>query len=159
MASVGGQSGDAISLNIMPMLDVFSILILFLLMNFASDPVTHDLSPGMELPESAVLEALDEIPTVIISQNEIMANDKKLVSLLNGKVPENQKSQGGITVLFKELEKMGAANRRLAKDASKADIITLEVDKRQKFDVIKTVMLSAQQAEFIKFKLMVSKQI
>ncbi len=158
MASVGGSS-ETVSLNIMPMLDVFSILILFLLMNFASDPVTHDLAPGLELPESAILEALDEVPTVVISENEILANDKKMITLANGKIPDSQKSQGGIAVLYKELQKMSEANRRLAKDPSKIDTITLEVDKRQKFDVIKTVMITAQQADFIKFKLMVSKQI
>ena len=37
--------------------------------------------------------------------------------------------------------------------------LTLEIDKRHKFSVIKKVMKSAQQADFIEFKLMVEKEI
>jgi biopolymer transport protein ExbD len=159
MASVGGDSGDVIALNIMPMLDVFSILILFLLMNFSTDPLSHDVNKGVELPESIILESLDEIPTITISKTDLYINDTSIASITNGRIPSNLKSQGGIRPLFNELEKMSDANHRFARDDSKANILTLEVDKGQKFELIKSVMLTAQQAGFIRFKLMVSKQI
>lgn len=159
MASVGGDQGDGIALNIMPMLDVFSILILFLLMNFSTDPMSHDLNKGVELPDSIILESLDEVPTITISKTELLLNESPIATLTNGQLPSSMKSQGGIDVLYNELEKMAEANHRAAKDETKADVLTLEVDKGHKFDLIKRVMLSAQQAGFIRFKLMVSKQI
>ena len=42
MASVG-DGGDSLSLNLTPMLDIFSILVTFLLMSYSTDPVNHDL--------------------------------------------------------------------------------------------------------------------
>ncbi len=158
MASVAGDQNEGISLNIMPLLDVFSILILFLLMNFSTDPINHDLSQGVELPDSIVLESLDEVPAVIISKTQIIANDKVIAELSGGRLVSGR-SQGGIAPLFSELQKMAAANRRFAKDVSKSNVLTLEIDKSHRFEIIKSVMLTAQQAEFIKFKLMVSKRI
>jgi biopolymer transport protein ExbD len=160
MASVGGNQEDSVVvLNIMPMLDVFSILILFLLMNFSTDPLSHDMNKGVELPDSAILESLDEVPTITISRTELLVNDLMIASVSNGKISDNLRSQGGIVPLYEELQKMAEANRRFANDQTKANILTLEVDKNQKFDLIKSVMLSAQQAGFIRFKLMVLKQI
>lgn len=159
MASVAGEHGESIGLNLMPMLDIFSILILFLLMSFSTDPVSHDLHTGVELPESAVLESLDETPTIIIAESEILANDKKIVSLIDGNVESRYKSQGAIYPLFQELEKMAEANKRFSKLKTQVGTLTLEVDKRHRFSLLKNVMRSAQQADFVQFKLMASKNI
>ena len=77
MASAGGGSKDTLSLNLYPMLDIFSILITFLLMSFSSDPVSHDVDAGIELPESSTIVALDEVPTIVVTKTEVRVNDKK----------------------------------------------------------------------------------
>ncbi|MBI2603115.1 MAG: biopolymer transporter ExbD [Deltaproteobacteria bacterium] len=159
MASVSSEQGESIPLNLMPMLDIFSILILFLLMSFSTDPISHDLHAGVELPETAVLDSLDETPTLILSESEILANDKKIVTLINRDVEARYKSQGAIFPLFKELEKMAEANRRFSKVKTTTGSLTMEVDKEHRFRLLRMVMLSAQQADFVKFKLMASKNI
>jgi biopolymer transport protein ExbD len=159
MASVGGDQGDSIALNIMPMLDVFSILILFLLMNFSTDPMNHDVSKSVELPESIVSESLDEVPTITISKTELLINDHKVAPIIDGSIDHKFLSQGGVLPIFDELKKMAEANHRASKDQSKANILTLEVDKNQKMGLVKRIMFSAEQVGFIRFKLMVSKQI
>ncbi|NRA43733.1 MAG: biopolymer transporter ExbD [Oligoflexales bacterium] len=158
MASVGNDGGEQITLNIMPMLDIFSILILFLLMSFSTDPVSHDLNESTELPESATLNSLDEVPAIVLGVNEILVNGKKIVTLINKDVQERDSSQGAIHDLFLELEKLAEANKRFSKtDKKKPGTLTVEIDKKHKFKLLKRVMLSAQQADFVKFKLMVSK--
>ena len=157
MASVGGGSGNQISLNVMPMLDIFSILILFLLMTFSSDPINHDLNAGIELPDSNTLKSLDEIPAVTMSKTEILVNDKKIISLINGRVSDRDLNQGAIYPVFQELEKLAEANKAFAKDKKNTGILTVEVDKLHPFLILKQLMRSAQQADFITFKYMVSK--
>ena len=159
MASVGSDSGEHVSLNVMPMLDIFSILILFLLMSFSSDPVNHDLSEGVELPDSITLQSLDEVPTVILSHKEILVNDKSILPLVNGNLPASEKSQGAIHVLYEELEKVSASIKENNKNEKSPIALTLEIDKNHKFEFLKRVLLSGQQADFVTFKLMVSKQI
>jgi biopolymer transport protein ExbD len=159
MASVASEGEDSISLNIMPMLDIFSILILFLLMSFSSDPMTHDLNKGVELPESLTLQSLDEIPALMLTRDKIYVNDKKIVNIVNGDVAEKHLEQGGIYPLLKEMIKLAEANDKYSKDKKKVRSVTVEIDKNHTFKLIKRVLLTAQQTDFVKFKLMVSKSL
>jgi len=147
----------------MPMLDIFSILITFLLMSYSTDPVSYDVNAGVELPESMTLAALDEIPTIVVSKAEIKIQDKVIATLQGGDVPEKDRAQGAIYPVFKELEKLAENNKRLlrrtASEADKARLstLTMEMDEKHRFKLMKRIMLSAQQAEFITFKLMVAR--
>ena len=58
MASFGEAGDGGVELNLMPMVDIFSILITFLLMTFSADPVTFNPSEGVELPKSETLVCL-----------------------------------------------------------------------------------------------------
>lgn len=160
--STGGDSGEALSLNLTPMLDIFSILVTFLLMSYSTDPVNHDVDPNLELPRSATLVSLDEIPALVVNRNAIMVNDKKVADVINGDVPEADRAQGAIMPVFKELEKLYEANKAVRakggqEEDKKAETLSLEMDKEHSFKLLKRVMLSAQQANFITFKMLVSK--
>ena len=167
MASVGDGGGETVELNIMPMLDIFSILILFLLMSFSTDPVNHDITAGLEMPDSITLRSLDEIPKVTMTKNELLFQDKIIakIDLKTRDFFSNYTTQGAIKPLFDELEKMAAANKKRKKlsinnadEKPQTDALTLEMDKGHEYIVLRRIMLSAQQAEFISFKLMVAKE-
>jgi len=166
MASVDTESGETLSLNIMPMLDIFSILILFLLMSFSTDPVSHDVTAGLEMPDSMTLRSLDEIPKVTLTRESLRYMDKKVavVDPSTGDFEERYKTQGAVKTLYDELIKLAEANKKRKKISEEelegkpqTDALTMEMDKRNKFVLMRRVMKAAQQAEFIAFKLMVSK--
>ena len=166
MASVGGNSKNQLSLNLNPMLDIFSILITFLLMSFSSDPVSHDVDSGLELPQSSTIVALDEVPTIVVTKTELRVNDKIVSTIEAGDVPEKNRTQGAIYPVYEELKKLAESNQRLtgrktddpnAKGSTGA--LTMEMDKGHRFKLMKRIMLSAQQAEFVQFKLMVQKEL
>jgi biopolymer transport protein ExbD len=164
MSSFGGSSKEAISLNLNPMLDVFSILITFLLMSFSADPISHDINPGIELPESKTTVALDEIPSITVTKSKLLVNDKEISPIIGGDVPEKDRSQGAIYPLYLELVKMAetmarTAGRTTRDEKKKLGTVTLEMDKDHRFKLLKRVMLTGQQADFITFKLMVSKEL
>lgn len=160
MASVGSEDGEQISLNIMPMLDIFSILILFLLMSFSTDPVNHDINDGVELPESDTLSSLDEVPTIALTETAVIVNDQTVTPINAGEISKKHLSQGAVYDVFKELEKLSEANKKFSKaknSKKKEATLTIEVDKKHSFKLIKSIMVSAQQADFAVFKMMVSK--
>ena len=166
MASAGGSSKDRLSLNLNPMLDIFSILITFLLMSFSSDPVSHDVQSGLELPQSSTIVALDEVPTIVVSKTEVRVNDKLVSTIEAGDVPEKDRTQGAIFPVYEELKKLAEAHKRLASRRSddpnakgSTGALTMEMDKLHRFKLMKRIMLSAQQAEFVQFKLMVQKEL
>jgi len=147
----------------MPMLDIFSILIVFLLMSYSTDPVSYDVNSGVELPESTTLSALDELPAIKVTKTEILVNDKKVANIIGGDVQDKDRSQGAVYPVFQELEKLAEANKRALgrhseADKTKASTLTMEMDQGHRFKLMKRIMLAAQQAEFITFKLMVAKQ-
>ena len=167
MASAGGGAKDTLFLNLNPMLDISSILITFLLMSFSSDPVTHNVDAGIELPESTTIVALDEVPTIVVTKTEIIINGNKIADIVAGDVAEKDRAQGAIQPVFTELQKLGEANKRLSKSFKSNDpnavgstgALTMEMDKGHRFKLMKRIMLSAQQADFVQFKLMVQKEL
>lgn len=170
MASMDSGSQEALSLNIMPMLDVFSILILFLLMSFSTDPVSHSETLGLEIPTSITLRSLDEIPTITVTSKELRFSDRKIAVIdpATGDFTQADRrgGQGALLGLFEELEKMSEASKkrkrqRLSttddKTPTTPDALTMEMHKTHRYVVLRRILKSAQQAEFIAFKLMVEK--
>jgi hypothetical protein len=148
----------------MPMLDIFSILITFLLMSYSTDPVSHDVPSGLELPESVTLSALDELPSIIVTKTEIMVNDKKVATIVGGDVAKADMNQGAVYPVFQELEKLAASTKNALRgrldeiNKAKLSSLTMEMDQQHRFVLMRRIMLDAQQAEFITFKLVVNKQ-
>ena len=166
MASVGGEESNTLSLNIMPMLDIFSILLTFLLMSYSTDPVNHDIDENLELPDSVTLLTMDEVPSIVVNRSEIYVNDNKIIDLENGKVPEKDVQQGAIFPVFEALEKLAIQNKKVVsemtveedKKKSQPGTITVEMDRKHDFRLLRRLMISGQQAEFIRFKLLVAKE-
>ncbi len=161
MASVEGSS-DALSLNLTPMLDIFSILVCFLLMSYSTDPVNHDVDKNIELPSSVTMVNLDEVPTIAVTKDAILVNEQKIADVIGGDVAEKDRDQGAIRPLYEVLKKMASQNKkvqaRLGKEEKESKpALSLEMHQDHNFKLIKRIMLSAEQADYIKFKLLVAK--
>jgi hypothetical protein len=147
-------------------MDVFSLLITFLLMSFSADPVSHDVNQAVELPDSKTSVSLDEVPSITVTKTDIIVNDKKIVQLLpDSEIPEKDKTQGAIYPLYLELQKQAEANKRAAAlevvsatGKPKPGTIAMEFHKEHKFKLMKRIMLTGQQADFVTFKLEVAKE-
>ena len=166
MASAGGDSNESLSLNLTPMLDIFSILVTFLLMSYSTDPTNHDVDANLELPDSVTLVNMDEVPSIVVNRKEILINNKSVVTLDNGKVPAADIQQGAVFPVYKALLEIAETNKKAAEvirapgteeKKAKPGEITIEMDKKHNFEILRRVMLAGQQAEFITFKLLVAK--
>lgn len=168
MASFGGggaKNDSGLSLNLMPMLDIFSIIITFLLMTFSTDPVNYDIE-GLELPQSRTFMALDELPTIKVTETAIFVLEEEVAKLVNGQVDPKDERQGAVGPVFdrldairkKRMERQGMLDDpKDQRQGSNKGIVGMEMDKNGKFSVMKAIMLASQQAEFITFKLIVNK--
>jgi biopolymer transport protein ExbD len=159
------EEGAGFSLNLYPILDVFSILIVFLLMNFSTQGQSIESTANLELPKSEVRLSLDDAAAVSITKEEIVVQGNLTIPLdSNGDVPARFIEQGAIKPAYDEFVKLAQSmqtlkNRDQKLSLSDADIrsLTLESDKATQFRVIKRLMLSAQQAEFTSWKLALDK--
>ena len=166
MADVGSSDNSSVTLNLYPMMDVFSILITFLLMSFSADPVSYQVNPANELPDSKTLTSLDEVPTIVVTRTDVFVNDKKVTSIQNNDIVEKDRDQGAIRPLYDELMKIRENMNRLkpknAKESTtpkkEESTLTMEMHKDDHFQIMRRIMLSGQQAEFFAFKLMAAKE-
>ena len=161
MASVSSDGDNNVALNVMPMLDIFSILILFLLMNFSSDPLSYEIHESVELPESVTFISLDEVPAIAVTKKDLLVNDHKIATINQGKLVDLPEKGDATISLSLELKKLSEATNRLKKADKRDEVssLTVEMDKDHPFKILRHVMSIAQQSEFIKFNLMVSKPI
>lgn len=169
MAGVDSGGKDSFSLNLYPMLDVFSILIVFLLMNFSVSGESSEANANLELPVSAVKLSLDSAATVSVTKSEILLQGGISIPLTanNQDVVEAYKKdgQGAIRKAYDEFKRLKAQNETLKNrqknlGLSNADVSTLimESDKVIPYRIIKRILASAQQAEFIAWKFAVQKR-
>ncbi|MDQ3234627.1 MAG: biopolymer transporter ExbD [Pseudobdellovibrionaceae bacterium] len=165
MASAGGEGGETLSLNLTPMLDIFSILVTFLLMSYSTDPTNHDVDQNLELPDSVTLVSMDEVPSIVVNKNEILVNNKKVVTLQGGKVPKDDIQQGAAYPVYQELVEIAKVNKAAAEMLRGDDTkklkpgeITIEMDRKHDFELLRRIMLAGQQAEFVTYKLLVAKE-
>ncbi|MEY4065631.1 MAG: hypothetical protein RIR26_1839 [Pseudomonadota bacterium] len=169
MAGVDVGGKDSFSLNLYPMLDVFSILIVFLLMNFSVSGESAEVSANLELPQSSVKLSLDSAATVAITKSDIVIQGGLSIPLTGDAkdVVEIYKKdgQGAIRKAYDEFKKLRAQNETLKNrqknlGLTSADISTLvmQADKSIPYRIIKRVLASAQQAEFIAWKFAVQKK-
>jgi biopolymer transport protein ExbD len=93
--------------------------------------------------------------------------DRKVSDIVAGDLPPENIDQGAARPVFDELKKMREAriqrelNRGVARDRQdlkpKPGVVIMEMDKSHNFKLMRRIMLAAQQAEFVTFKLMVTK--
>ena len=166
-ADIGGK--DSFSLNLYPMLDVFSILIVFLLMNFSVSGESAEVSDNLELPTSSIKLSLDSAATVAITKSEIVIQGGVTIPLTpnSADVVESFKKdgQGTIRLAYDEFKKLRDNNQTLANrqkhlglSKKENSTLTMQADKIIPYRIVKRVLASAQQAEFISWKFAVQKK-
>jgi biopolymer transport protein ExbD len=144
-------------LMITSLMDAFTIILVFLLKSFGSDPVQIRESDDLKLPRTTSEKTLEDAVVIGISTKAIQVDDRKVADLRNGMIDESLKRDGAdgllINPLFDQLQervqhlKMVAA-RTGSEFKSKALIVA---DKGTNYRVITEVLYTAGQAEFNNF--------
>ena len=164
------------TLNITSLLDMFTIMLLFLLVNFSDVQEKVKLYPGLALPRSnAELDAVNAID-VILTKDKLILEDRVVMKLRHGKFSKSQLNGDQIKPYYRALVKLKKKYRRL-EDTAKArrirrrkkgrklassekerrDVILFQTDRAMAFNLIDKVMMTTAQAGFKNFKFAVLK--
>lgn len=131
-----------VDLNLVSLIDIFTILIFFLLAN-ASDVEILPNTKAVKLPESTAEQAPKETVVVIVSQDDIVVQGRRVAS-----VADALRADDVIEPLKAELDYH--AGRALIKDA-KGKVgkdITIMGDKDIPFKLLKKVMVTCARANY-----------
>lgn len=152
------RDGNAPKLMITSLMDAFTIILVFLMKSFGSDPVQIRESDDLKLPRSTTMDGLIDATVIGISSRSIQVNDAKVVDLRNGAVDESMKRDGQeglmINPLYDALKEVTQHLKMIkARTGGKFEGEALVVgDRNTSYRLISEVLYTAGQAEFEKFK-------
>ena len=135
------------------MMDMFTIILIFLLCSFSSNPKTLDGVKGLELPKSTAEANYKDSIRIVLSRDALKLNDNVLASVDNDKIvgldPKHLKDSS----LYKQLHELYDENKESAGTTGKDPKHILFIcDKRHSFKTINTVIKTAGLAGFPNFQ-------
>jgi biopolymer transport protein ExbD len=155
--------GDIKDLNITPMMDMMTILLVFLLKSFASSSSDVNVA-NLVLPHSTTKLAVEEALSMMITQNEILVDQKVVTGLdKNGQIKAEDLPEGPngylIKPLYDVLEARADHLKRIEEFGGTQFIgrIAIIADKSTSYKTLFRVLYTAGRAEFGQFKLFVQK--
>jgi biopolymer transport protein ExbD len=159
------EASEEVGLNIYPMMDMMTILLVFLIMQFASGSAEIVQTDELRLPAStSQVEAISAL-NVIISNGEVVVEGARALALRDGKVDPSSKQGGGsgwlITPLFNDLQKHRDRLKMIAARNPQRPFrgeVRVIADKRTPFRTLGEVIYTLGQAEFGALRFVVLKQ-
>ncbi|NNG11938.1 MAG: biopolymer transporter ExbD [Halobacteria archaeon] len=144
------RHGRGMALNLVSLMDIFTILVFFLLVN-ASDGEILPTHKSVELPESISEQQPRVTVTVMVNEDNILLHGQVIASVANV-----MKEQGSYSkVLRAALIKQAGDMPSVGGDTAEHREATIMGDKAIPFRLLKKVMVSCTQAGFNRISLAV----
>jgi biopolymer transport protein ExbD len=147
---------DETSLNIYPLMDVMTILLVFMIMQFAQEAAQVIESPELQIPYSSSRATLEQALAIQISRTEIVIEGRPVVPLRNdGSIDPSHKQGGGAgflitpmhTVLLQHAERLKLIARNNPNRPFDGTV-QIVADRRMPFRTLSEVLYTLGQAEF-----------
>lgn len=150
--------GEIKELNITAMMDMMTIILVFLLKSYASSSVSMTQSEDIRIPVSSTRVTPKDTVSVTITTKSILVGDKKKVDLVNAAL--QAKDMSGRTVvplneaLKKEVEKLKFIAERNPNAPFTGELSVIG-DKRIPYDLLLSVLYTAGQNELGNYRFIV----
>jgi len=146
-------------LNITAMMDMMTIILVFLLKSFASSSASMTASDDVHMPVSSARLTPKDTVAVTITPNNILVGDKKIVQLQkDGSLPpsvmEGMKIGPLDAALAKEVEKLKYIATRNAAAPFSGELSVIG-DKKVPYDMLLKVLYTAGQNELSNYRFVV----
>ncbi|MBU0996120.1 MAG: biopolymer transporter ExbD [Proteobacteria bacterium] len=144
-------------LQITSMMDMFTIILIFLLFSFSDKQETLSLDNDLQLPTSnAKLDYNDSIK-LVLTKTQLQIDDKVVAKIRDGQVQGLNPNDLKASELYKQLESRKKNDDRTREDEEKDTILFL-CDKRLSFDTINSIVKTAGMAGYPNFQFGVLKK-
>jgi biopolymer transport protein ExbD len=153
-------------LNLYPMMDMMTILLVFLIQSFAQSGAASVVqSAELEIPKSISKEDVQPALTLTISASEIVVEGKQALSLRNGQVDPGQKQGGSngflVTPLLSVLQQHRDRLKLIAQSRASKPFrgeVQIIADRRTPYRTLVEVLYTMGQSEFKAMRFVVLKQ-
>ena len=141
-----GRSG-VVSLSLISLMDIFTILLLFLLVHLAGEEAALPASEDLKLPSSTAEKAPRPTVTLLVTEKEIFVDGKRIMGVAEA-IAQTDTILGPVK---QELTRLGDRTRAMAQKTSSVVFtgnITIMGDRKLPFQLLKKLMATCAQAEF-----------
>ncbi len=154
---------DAGGLTITSLMDIMTIILVFLLKSYSTSPIQLKQAKDLKPPDSASMEMPVDSPTITLTRSAVLMNDEPILDIKDGKIPDNDVSGGGMQIdkLFDKLKDELAYEKKIAQrnpNAKPGEYITIIADRHVPYRMVMQAVYTAGQAEYSKFKFAVVKR-
>lgn len=162
---LGGKRGDGRKtvnayLNLTAMVDMMTMLVVFLLSTFSATGELIMSQKGLELPSALNDKELERAPIIIISRDSVTFGQEEVAS--TKALVEDQSAEWKIPELFDmlQLEKFNFEKRDMSEDLRRKlrGLIVLQGDKDVDAKVLNRVMKTAYAAEYTEVMFAITKK-
>jgi biopolymer transport protein ExbD len=150
-------------LNITPMMDMMTIILVFLLKNFSGSTQMITLDQNLQVPPSVTQLRAKEAVSVMITKRVIIVEGLPVAPITNGKVDASLKPDGEngykIEPIVANLNKIANRERRVAELSGEpfASELMIVADQTTPYRLIMEVLYSCGQAGYSNYRLVVLK--
>ena len=152
MARAHKRAAGVPKLNLVSLMDIFTILVFFLLVN-SSDVEVLQQSKDIELPESVAEQKPQTTLVVFVSENDILVGGRKIADTQ----PELTNTDPEIKLLRDELEYLASRKPfETPEEQQKGRDITIQADSKLPYTLLKKVMATCAKSGYRNISLAVS---
>jgi biopolymer transport protein ExbD len=158
------EGDDVQFLNITAMMDMMTILLVFMLKSISSSTSNETLSDQLALPASSTTDEIKESVTVTLTTTTVLIDGEPVVAVRDGKVDALDKSDGAnglvIPLLLENLKKRGEYYRMFAAKQNRQfdNAVTIIADKRTPYRLLTEVLYTAGRAGYQMYRLLLLKK-
>jgi biopolymer transport protein ExbD len=142
------------SLQITSLMDIVSIIVVYLLKSYGDDPVNITPASGQKIPLSRADAPIRDGSTVYITGRDITFEDEKIVQLTDdGEVDPSMVKKHLIEPLYDAMAEESDKSKQMAEmkgDAWEGRLILIG-DQNMKFSTLVDVMYTAGRAEYLEY--------
>jgi biopolymer transport protein ExbD len=155
-----GKEPEEASLGLTSLMDIVSIIVVYLLKSYAADPVVITPVQEQKVPMSASDAPIQDGLPLYISSREVILGSEKITTVQEGEINANDINGHLIRPLYDALAIEADKGKQMAGDreAEWPGRIILVGDESIKFKTIVDIMFTAQKAEFKEYNFCVIKK-
>lgn len=154
------RAGEKQELTITSLMDMMTIILVFLLKSYSVEDIQVKPSADLRLPASSAKKAPEVAVNLVVSKRTISVDGVKVIDVSDMAVAEEYKRGTMITPLYDTLqEKADDAKAIAARNVNQpfTGRMLLQCDEKVPFSLLREVMYTAGQAQFGEFKFVVYK--
>ncbi len=146
------KSNDPPTLNLNSMMDMLSIILVFLLCNSSAEEQDFVIAKALDLPGSTSKLGFTKAVQVKLSRRELLVNDQIVAKVSNGKIVGAVEGSK-IVALYHLLSRHKVKEENVGKD-----VIVVQADREYPFEILNKVLRTAAMAGFPNFRFAIQKE-